>query len=231
MPVSHPDALALLRLHVEAGWDVRLPPLMPSDVELLPGGSRSPWAHYLAETAAGRVRIWRPDVPAEQRALLGDQVADALARRVEASAAPGITREVALHLAAPPGSGATSAAGLTRRIEPHERALLDAFEPGEVDYYAAPARQPVFGVILGGHLVSVAHSSRRTPEACELGINTLPKARRRGYALAATVRWTQAILEEGLVPLYSALAENAASLALAAAAGYRPFARAAYIAG
>jgi RimJ/RimL family protein N-acetyltransferase len=62
-------------------------------------------------------------------------------------------------------------------------------------------------------------------EACELGIDTLPEARRRGYALAATIVWTRAVMQEGLVPLYSALAENTASLRLAAVAGYRVFAR------
>ena len=62
-------------------------------------------------------------------------------------------------------------------------------------------------------------------------MDTLPDARRRGYALAATVMWTKMVLQEGLVPLYSALADNKASLALAAAAGYRVFAHAATIKG
>jgi len=79
--------------------------------------------------------------------------------------------------------------------------------------------------------MSLAHSSRRTKEACELGIDTLPEARRRGYALAATILWTRAVIQEGLVPLYSALAENTASLRLAAAAGYRVFARVAIVEG
>ena len=62
-------------------------------------------------------------------------------------------------------------------------------------------------------------------EACELGIDTLPEARRQGYALAATILWTQAVLQERLVPIYSADASNTASLGLADAAGYRAFAR------
>ncbi len=45
---------------------------------------------------------------------------------------------------------------------------------------------------------------------------------------AATVLWTEAVAKVGLVPLYSALLENEASLRLAAAAGYREFARAVY---
>jgi hypothetical protein len=78
-------------------------------------------------------------------------------------------------------------------------------------------------------LLSVAHSSRRTAQACELGIETRPEARRQRYALAATVVWSAAINDEGLTPIYSALAENTASLRLAVAAGYRVFARAALL--
>jgi len=80
-------------------------------------------------------------------------------------------------------------------------------------------------VVIADQLLSLAHSFRRTREACELGIDTVPEARRKGYALAATILWTRAVLQEGLVPIYSALAENTASLRLADAAGYRAFAR------
>ncbi len=34
---------ALLRLHVEAAWNVRLPPIEQNDVSLLPGGHRPYW--------------------------------------------------------------------------------------------------------------------------------------------------------------------------------------------
>ncbi len=78
-------------------------------------------------------------------------------------------------------------------------------------------------------LLSLAHSSRRTVEACELGIDTLPEARRRGYALMATVVWAATVVQEGLVPIYSAFMTNTASLRLAAAAGYRIFASGATI--
>jgi RimJ/RimL family protein N-acetyltransferase len=75
-------------------------------------------------------------------------------------------------------------------------------------------------VVVDGRLVSVAHSSRRTLAACELGINTISEARRQGYATAATRAWTRAIQQEGLTPIYSAFTHNTASLRLAAAAGY-----------
>ncbi|HKD74903.1 MAG TPA: GNAT family N-acetyltransferase, partial [Ktedonobacterales bacterium] len=61
-----------------------------------------------------------------------------------------------------------------------------------------------------------------TSSACELGIDTLPEARRRGYAAAATTLWTALIQQQGLLPMYSAFAWNTASLRLAQAVGYAP---------
>ncbi|MGZ6390962.1 MAG: GNAT family N-acetyltransferase, partial [Ktedonobacterales bacterium] len=83
---------------------------------------------------------------------------------------------------------------------------------------------PVLIVVEDGRIVCLAHSSRRREHACARGHDTRPAARRRGYALAATVLWAEAVAAEGREPFYSALAENSASLALAHAAGYRPFA-------
>jgi hypothetical protein len=96
--------------------------------------------------------------------------------------------------------------------------LLTTFDEGASDYYFQPEKQPVVGGVRDGRLLSLAHSSRRTAKTCELGIETLPVARRQGFALAATVLWTEMVRQEGLVPLYSALTENTASLNLAHAA-------------
>jgi predicted GNAT family acetyltransferase len=75
---------------------------------------------------------------------------------------------------------------------------------------------------MDGRIVSIAHSSRQTPAACELGIDTLLEARRRGYATAATTLWTATVQQQGLVPIYSAFAWNVASLRLAQRVGYVP---------
>lgn len=95
-------------------------------------------------------------------------------------------------------------------------------EVGSAAYYLGPQRAPCIGVFAGGRLVSVAHSSRRTTLACALGIETQSDARSRGYATSATIAWTHAVHQEGLLPIYSARADNTASLRLAAAAGYTP---------
>ena len=227
------DDLALLRLHVEAVWSLQLPLLTYGDVELSPDAALPAWALYLGELSGGAVHIWRPGVTDDARRGLLSQAEAALRLPSDAPAPPGVSREVALARRTAPGQASESreieAAHLARRLSPDDTALLEAFEPGEASYYLAPERAPVFGAVVDGRSLSVAHSSRRTAAACELGVETRAEARKRGYGLAVTLRWAEAVAAEGLLPLYSARADNVASLALAAAAGYRPFVRAAYL--
>jgi RimJ/RimL family protein N-acetyltransferase len=232
MAPSH-DALALLRLHIEAGWDVRLPVLLAGDVTLLPGGSQAPWLLHASALADGtRVRCWRADVAEADRPAVAARAEAALALPVPVPTESGLTREVALCREAPPALDVSAAREIARPLTEADHALLEAFWPGEAyPYLDDSARGPLIGVVTEGRLRSLAHSSRRTLEACELGVETAPEARRQGYGLAVTVLWSEAVAAEGLVPVYSALAENTASLALAHAAGYRALARAAYVAG
>lgn len=229
MPVL---TLFQLRLHIEAVWNLSVPPLFPGDVDLPADGSQPPWLLHTSVVAEGvSVRCWRADVPTEARMGLAARAEVALALPPTAPAEPGITREVILSRAAEPKPRLAAAHQIARRLTTADRALVEAFEADSSVYYLdTPATQPVFGVAVAGALASIAHSSRRTESACELGIDTAPEARGRGYGLAATLLWAEAVAAEGLVPLYSARADNAASLALAHAAGYRPLARAAYIA-
>ncbi len=220
---------ALLRLHVEAVWNIQLPPILQDDVELLSESSRPSWKLYAAEMDSDRITIWRPDVSVTEREDLLVRVHKALALPPTMSADPGISREIALHQIALPTMSVGASHMLARPLTAHDQVLVETFEPGSAEYYFHPDRRPLIGVIVEGRLLSLAHSSRRTAEACELGIDTLAEARRKGYALAATVLWAASVAQEELVPLYSAFADNTASLRLAAAAGYRIFARAATI--
>jgi RimJ/RimL family protein N-acetyltransferase len=215
----------LLRLHVEAVWSIPVPALDADEVTLAQGVSPR-WLAYHARLMEGDIRVWRADAPDEERAALAGLTERALDHPDEAIA--GVTREVALRLAAEPRMSLAEAERLARRLRNDDDPRMLAFYE-QVGYHLGGAQEPIIGVVAEGRLLAVAHSSRRTAQACELGINTLPEARRRGYALAATILWTRAILHEGLIPVYSALAENSASLALAAATGYREFARAAYV--
>jgi RimJ/RimL family protein N-acetyltransferase len=221
----HIDDRTLLRLHIEAVWDVSLPFLTQNDVDLSTGGKLPPWLLYVAQLASERVCIWRPDVDEAARQALLQQAERAFTLSTEEAWARGIGREIAFKFTEQPAMDMELAQQLAHLITPDEYAQVESFEPGAAEYYFAPERRPLYGVSVEGRLLSIAHSSRRTVEACELGIDTVPEARRRGYAIAATLLWTRAIIKERRIPFYSALAENAASLALAHKAGYRAFAR------
>lgn len=216
--------LDLLQRHIEAVWGVRVPPLAVGDVEMGASGGPTPWTLYVARIGTGEVRVWR-DVPAPARAELVQRVRVGLAP-AGSDAGEGVVGDVVFRrpqlLPTPEGVAAI-------RLGEADRAALEVFEPGETAYWLDPRRGPLFGVMDAGRLLSVAHSSRRTAAACELGINTQVGARRRGFARACVLAWTRAVVEEGLEPLYSANRTNAPSLALARACGYREFARAAHV--
>jgi GNAT superfamily N-acetyltransferase len=219
------DDRTLLRLHIEAVWDVSLPFLTQNDVDLSTGGKLPPWLLSVAQLASERVCIWRPDVDEAARQVLLQQVERAFTLSTEEARARGIEREIAFKFTEQPAMDMELAQRRAHLITPDEYAQVESFEPGAAEYYFAPERRPLYGVSVEGRLLSIAHSSRRTVEACEMGLATVPEARRRGYAIAATLLWTRAIIKERRIPFYSALAENAASLALAHKAGYRAFAR------
>lgn len=219
------DDRSLLRLHVEAVWDVQLPPLDGPDLLLLPESRWPDWRLCAAEIAESRVAFWRPDVQEGEREELLARLR--VARSLGECDPPlqGVSRDVALRLAVIPAIAVEAGERIARGLTCADQALIEQYEPDSAVYYLQEERRPLIGVVVANRLLSVAHSSRRTPRACELGIDTLLEARRRGYALAATIAWSAAVLQEGLIPIYSALAENTASLRLAAAAGYREFAR------
>jgi hypothetical protein len=219
----------MLRLHIEAVWGVKLPPIEQNEITLLRESARPNWRLCAADLAEGRVLIWRADTAAAERAELLACLDEAPALSPAVAPSPGMSREVAFRLDAAPVIDLAAARRIARLLTRDDYALIEATWPGEAEVILRPDLHPAIGVIVDGHLHSLAHSSRRIAQACELGLETLPEARRRGYALAATVVWSTAIKEEGLTPIYSALAENTASLYLAVAAGYREFARAALL--
>jgi RimJ/RimL family protein N-acetyltransferase len=204
-----------LRLHIEAVWGISIPPLEGDTVELTDTTPLPPWTLYQADLSQGeRITIWRPGVTPGERA---DLLQRAQSAYVVFDAAVGMRREVVLRFSETPSIVAQHSA---RLLTADDAALLEAFEAGSATYFLSRSHAPCIGVIADGRLVGVAHSSRRTAAACELGINTVTEARRQGYALAATRAWTLAIQQEGLTPIYSAFAHNTASLRLAAAVGY-----------
>jgi hypothetical protein len=224
------DDQTLLRLHVEAVWGVQLA-TSPEPESLLSSESfQPPWRLYVADMQNGkRVHIWRPDVDTMEREALRKRGSVALSLPPTTADEPDMSREIALHQAAESVIDMATAQTIARPLTLADQALIELFKPGSTAYYFHPDRHPLIGVVKAGRLLSLAHSSRRTTKACELGIDTLPDARRHGYALMATVVWAAAVAQEGLVPIYSAFVTNTASLRLAAATGYRIFASGATI--
>lgn len=206
----------LLRLHVEAVWDITLPPIDPSRDEITVSAGEPPWSVYVATLGDGSaVTIWRADTSADQRPAL---LAQARGAGVVWDEAHAMRREVVF--AAPGVVAPGHSSQRARELGEDDAALVDAFEAGSASYFLNQRTSPCVGVVVDGRLVSVAHSSRQTAEAYELGVDTLPDARRRGYAADAVARWTELVRQRGLTPMYSAFAWNEASLHLAQSVGY-----------
>ncbi|HEY7127640.1 MAG TPA: GNAT family N-acetyltransferase [Ktedonobacterales bacterium] len=208
----------LLRLHVEAVWGLAVPPLDEPAREFVLTEGQPPWSLYLGAFAQDEVAIWRPEVAQEQRLLLREQAHQA---GVFWERSLGMRREVVFQAPAVSPEHHALAGQRGRVLGSDDADLINAFEAESASYFLHPRAVPCVGVVVDGRLVSIAHSSRQTPSACELGINTLPEARRRGYAAAAATLWTALVQQRGLVPIYSAFAWNTASLQLAEAVGYR----------
>ena len=82
-----------------------------------------------------------------------------------------------------------------------------------------------FGQEDGGRIVSVAvtHASpdeREPGGTLEIGVETVPAARRRGYAVSCLSGLTKEITARGLTPEYRCTYSNVASAKVARAAGY-----------
>ena len=208
---------AFLRRHIEAVWQISIPPLDGATVELSADNPLPPWTVYQASLAHDQVTIWRPGVSPEERADLLERARNA---GPAYDPALGMRREVVLRFFGNTPASQANPQPAARRLTASDAPLLEAFETDSASYFLDPIHAPCLGVIVAGRLVSVAHSSRRTSLACELGINTVPDARQRGYATTAVRAWTEAVLREGLIPIYSAFAHNSSSLRLAAASGY-----------
>jgi hypothetical protein len=213
----------LLRLHIEAVWELTLPPLEETLSEIVLSHSfpiLPPWSIYLGTFGGEQVVVWHPRVASEERVELLERAHQASVVWEDRSL--GMRRETVFHAPLVSLEQQTWARQLARVLSTADTGLIDAFESGSAQYFLKPSSSPCIGVVIADRLVSIAHSSRQTSRACELGINTLDGERLHGYAKAATTLWTALVEQQDLVPVYSAFAWNTASLRLADAAGYTP---------
>src|SRR5579883_1610239 len=68
--IMEPSTRALLRLHVEAVWGVKLPDLEENEVTLLAESSQLNWRLYVADLDGERLMIWRPGLTSLERSAL-----------------------------------------------------------------------------------------------------------------------------------------------------------------
>lgn len=78
-----------------------------------------------------------------------------------------------------------------------------------------PSSEPCFIKMVKGNVAAVAFSSRVSEGACEVGIETLPSFRGKGYAVELVEAWAAAVREIERIPLYSTAWNNKASQAVA----------------
>jgi RimJ/RimL family protein N-acetyltransferase len=90
-------------------------------------------------------------------------------------------------------------------LRPH----LEAWVPD------ARLNPPLFARTVDGRAVAVCCSVRRTDMAHEVGVETAPSYRGRGYAAQVVTAWARAVRAMGRVPLYSTSWQNEASRAVA----------------
>jgi hypothetical protein len=98
------------------------------------------------------------------------------------------------------------------RVERDDSPLVRTFP----DWHGEVAlRQPFVVALDGDAAAAVCCSVRITPRAHAAGVETLPSARRRGFATQAVIGWAHAVAERGALPFYSTSWDNVASQAVA----------------
>jgi hypothetical protein len=86
-----------------------------------------------------------------------------------------------------------------------------------------PHQQPFFAAVQDGKAVSVCSSVRITDKAHKAGVETLPAYRQQGHAANAVASWTNTLLEQHIIPLYSTSWEDTASQNVVRKVGFEFF--------
>jgi hypothetical protein len=219
--------LELMRLHIDA--------LFTHDAagRLLrvnvPGGGEAP-RFFLGRTAEGLVTRFRHDVDAETT------------RALDAAANNDTLRALDSPLNASPYEAILTRAGEVTKpwvgpafcfpnqlSQPADTVLVTDANAHLLTPLLAPwipdtrTGQPLFAVVVDGHAASVCCTVRRTADAHEAGVETVPAFRGRGFAARVVASWAHAVRLEGQVPLYSTSWKNDASRAVARKLGLIQF--------
>jgi hypothetical protein len=217
------DDLELMQLHVEALFthDARGRLLRVNEL----GGRAIAPRMFFGRTPAGHVLRVRADVAedvvAELRAIVADEPVEpeppqrphcsALLRATLARVEP--VRRVWTGPAYCIDPKALPRASNATLVERDDSPLVRTFP----DWHGEVAlRQPFIVALDGDAAAAVCCSVRITSRAHAAGVETLPSARRRGFATQAVVGWAHVVAERGVLPFYSTSWDNVASQAIAA---------------
>lgn len=116
-------------------------------------------------------------------------------------------------------------------VESYVRMKLDLYPAVNAENLATDIRRNIgdgiaFGVFDTDRLVSVSEApavGHMQDQIDEVGVDTLPEYRRKGYGKAVVSNMTKAILDLGRIPIYRYNPANEASLSLAKAVGYEKY--------
>ena len=220
-------ALELMHLHIETLFTHDTAGRMLHVNE--PGGKNAP-RFFIGQTADGAVIRFRHDVDDETKRALEAAANDDALRTLDSP--PSSTRyDELLGRVAPVNSiwsgpafsfpnRLTQPANTVLVTDANSHLLTPLLEAWIPD---ARTGQPLFAVVVDGQAVSVCCTVRRTADAHEAGVETVPAFRGHGYAARVVASWAQAVRDMGQVPLYSTSWQNDASRTVARKLGLIQF--------
>jgi GNAT superfamily N-acetyltransferase len=120
--------------------------------------------------------------------------------------------------------------GDVRVVRPDDEVSVAHLPADLRDEFARALRHPpLVAAFVDGRPVSFAYVPWQTETLCDLSIDTAPGYRRRGLAAAVAARLVDEVRRLGKQPVWGALVDNQASLALARRLGFEPVDRLAVI--
>lgn len=132
-------------------------------------------------------------------------------------------QQALIHTLSGPPAHKGAARADVRLLDGDEDVAL-AHLPAELRDEFARARRhpPLIAAFVEDRPVSFAYVPWQTETLCDLSIDTAPGYRRRGLAAAVSARLVDEVRRLGKEPVWGALADNTASLALARRLGFMP---------
>lgn len=194
------DFPALVRLKLELEFGVA------PDGDRLPPARSNPEGHprlIVSRYPGGVARFFRHDVPEETRRRL---------------------------LALGPEQAFADEAAV-RAILEHDAPIANIWRvrwyviersPAAEEYPDVVLREGRHVILVDGEIAARARTDAESARAAEVGVETLPAYRRRGYARQVVASWSAATLRQGKVAYYSHTVENDGSAAVARSLGLTP---------